>query len=263
MPPLLYGTAWKKEKTEALVRQALRAGFRGIDTACQPKHYHEPGVGAAIAGWNRGEIFLQTKFTPVTGQDPKRIPYDPDATLAEQVAQSFETSLRNLHTDYVDSLVLHSPYARYEQTLEVWSAMEQLVDRGQVRQLGISNCYRLETLRSLHRASRIEPTVVQNRFYAETDYDWEIRAFCREQKIVYQSFWTLTANPGLLADETIRMLSLKYQRSPAQILFRYLNQVDVVPLTGTTSEVHMREDLAIFEFALTATEIAAINLLLK
>jgi len=263
MPPLLYGTAWKKEKTEALVRQALQAGFRGIDTACQPKHYHEPGVGAAIAGWRRADLFLQTKFTPVSGQDPKRIPYDPEAAPAEQVAQSFETSLRNLQTDYVDSLVLHSPCSRDEQTLEVWGAMERLVDRGQVRQLGISNCYRLETLRSLHRATRIKPTVVQNRFYAETDYDWQIRAFCREQKIAYQSFWTLTANPNLLADETVRLLSLKYQRSPAQILFRYLTQVDVVPLTGTTSEAHMREDLAIFEFVLTATEIGAINLLLK
>ncbi len=267
MPPILYGTAWKKEKTEALVRQAVQAGFRGIDTACQPKHYHEPGVGAAIAacirsGLTRGELFLQTKFTSLSGQDPKRIPYDPDAAPAEQVKQSFETSLRNLQTDYVDSLVLHSPCSSDEETLEVWRAMEQIVDRGQVRQLGISNCYRLETLRSLHQASRIKPTVLQNRFYAETDYDWEIRAFCREQKITYQSFWTLTANPHVLADETVRLLSLKYQRTPAQILFRYLTQVDIVPLTGTSSEVHMREDLAIFEFVLTAHEIEAINALL-
>jgi diketogulonate reductase-like aldo/keto reductase len=259
---ILYGTAWKKEQTEALVRQALQLGFRGVDTACQPKHYHEPGVGAAIAGLNRAELFLQTKFTPLPGQDPKRIPYDPGAPLAQQVMQSFATSLRNLQTDYIDSLVLHSPYPREEQTLEVWHAMEQLVDRGQVRQLGISNCYELGTFRSLHRASRIKPAVLQNRFYAETDYDVDIRAFCREQRITYQSFWTLTANPQLLADETIRLLSLKYGRTPAQILFRYLTQLDVVPLTGTRSETHMREDLAIFEFELTDAELSAITALL-
>jgi diketogulonate reductase-like aldo/keto reductase len=267
MPRMLYGTAWKKEQTEALVLQAIRAGFRGIDTACQPKHYHEPGVGAALAacldaGLARDELFVQTKFTSPSGQDPKRTPYDPDGSPAEQVAQSFETSLRNLQTQYVDSLVLHSPYSRDEQTLDVWRAMEQLVDHGGVRQLGISNCYSLKTLESLYRASRIKPAVLQNRFYAETDYDWEIRSFCREQNIVYQSFWTLTANPQLLADETVRLLSMKYRCGPAQILFRYLTQVDVVPLTGTKSEAHMREDLAIFELELTADEIEAVTTLL-
>src|SRR5262249_24118034 len=86
MPGILYGTAWKKWQTESLVRQALAQGFRGIDTACQPKHYHEPGVGdavaAAIAGGDlkREELFLQTKFTSVGGQDPARIPYDPNTS---------------------------------------------------------------------------------------------------------------------------------------------------------------------------------------
>lgn len=265
MPRILYGTAWKKNDTEMFVRQAIATGYRGIDTACQPKHYHEPGVGAAVASCEipRSELFLQTKFTPLSGQDPKRIPYDPDAPLAKQVTQSFETSLSNLRTDYIDSLVLHSPYPSDEQTLEVWNAMEQLVDSGQVKQIGISNCYRLKTLQSLHKASRVKPAVLQNRFYAETDYDVDLRAFCREQKITYQSFWTITANPHLLADETVRLLALKYQRNPEQILFRYLTQVEVVPLTGTRSEEHMREDLAIFEFELIAAEIAAMDALLR
>src|SRR5262249_37286954 len=83
MPGILYGTAWKKAQTESLVRQAIAQGFRGIDTACQPKHYHEPGVGDAVAaaiagGLKREELFLQTKFTSVGGQDPARIPYDPN-----------------------------------------------------------------------------------------------------------------------------------------------------------------------------------------
>jgi diketogulonate reductase-like aldo/keto reductase len=267
MPGILYGTAWKKEETEALVRQAIAQGFRGIDTACQPKHYHEPGVGAAVAsaiagGLAREGLFLQTKFTSVNGQDPARIPYDPNAALPEQVTQSFATSLRNLQTTYVDSLVLHSPMPRMDQTQEVWRTMETLVDDGRVRQIGISNCYRLDTLEALYRASRIKPTVLQNRFYAESDYDVALRDFCRRNDITYQSFWTLTANPQLLADETFRLLSLKYQRTPAQLLFRYLSQNGVVPLTGTRSEVHMREDLDIFSFELTATEQKAITALL-
>jgi diketogulonate reductase-like aldo/keto reductase len=267
MPRILYGTAWKKDLTEGLVQAAIRHGFRGVDTACQPKHYHEAGVGAAVAaciasGIPRKEFFLQTKFTSVSGQDPKRIPYDPHASLADQVAQSFEVSLENLRTNYVDSLVLHSPYPRAEQTFAAWRALEALVDRGSVRQLGISNCYSLDILKTLHDASRIKPAVVQNRFHAETGYDRELRAFCREEGIVYQSFWTLTANPRLLADKVLQSLASAYDRTPEQILFRYLTQVDVVPLTGTTSESHMRQDLAIFEFELSATQLQAITTLL-
>jgi diketogulonate reductase-like aldo/keto reductase len=267
MPRILYGTAWKKEQTEALVRQAIRAGFRGIDTACQPKHYHEPGVGAALAacvreGLRRDELYVQTKFTPLSGQDPKRIPYDAGAGLPEQVAQSFATSLRNLQTPYVDALILHSPLPREDDTLAAWRAMESLVDAGGVKRIGISNCYDVHVLRRLHEASRIKPAIVQNRFYAETDYDQEIRQLCTERGMVYQSFWTLTANPQLLADETLRLLSLKYGRTSAQILFRYLTQVGVTPLTGTKSETHMREDLAIFEFELTGSEITAVTALL-
>src|SRR6202035_370897 len=104
-PRIIYGTAWKKSETARLVEKAVRQGFRGIDTACQPKHYDEPGVGAGVAAslnlrLNRGELYLQTKFTDLSGQDPDRIPYSPSASLPERVAQSFAASLRNLRTDY-------------------------------------------------------------------------------------------------------------------------------------------------------------------
>ena len=258
-PRILYGTAWKKRRTEGLVSQAIASGFRGIDTACQPKHYNEAGVGAAVAasvrsGIEREQLYLQTKFTSLGGQDPKQIPYDPDAPLAEQVAQSIEVSLRNLQTDYLDCLVLHSPLRNMRDTEEVWQAMQTGFTSGTVRQLGISNCYDLSVLKDLHRWASVKPAVVQNRFYADTDYDVEIRAFCREHGIIYQSFWTLTANPHLLDDERIVRLAAKYHVTAAQVLFRYLTQIGVAPLTGTTSQVHMREDLAIFEFTLTDAE---------
>jgi diketogulonate reductase-like aldo/keto reductase len=263
-PAIIYGTAWKKERTQALVSQAIQAGFRGFDTACQPKHYNEAGVGAGVAaclsaGLNRADLYLQTKFTPVSGQDPRNIPYDLNAAPAEQVAQSFRVSLRNLQTDYLDSLVLHSPLQDDVQMTQVWQAMESIVDSGGARQLGISNCYSLEYLSGLHEWARIKPAVVQNRFYAETGYDREIRAFCKEHGLLYQSFWTLTANPRALAHQAVTALAARYHRTPAQILFRYLTQEGVVPLTGTTSQTHMQEDLAIFELELTADERAAIT----
>ena len=114
VPRIIYGTAWKKERTAALVKQAITLGYRGIDTACQPKHYDEAGVGAGLApclatGLTRSDLYLQSKFTPVDGQDPARLPYDPNDGVAIQVEQSFHNSLRNLRTSYLDSLVLHSP----------------------------------------------------------------------------------------------------------------------------------------------------------
>jgi diketogulonate reductase-like aldo/keto reductase len=261
-PRILYGTAWKKDETESLVRTAILQGFRGIDTACQPKHYHEAGVGAALRGTlARTDLYLQTKFTPLSGQDPARIPYDPKAPLAEQVRQSLAVSLRNLGTDYLDCLVLHSPLPSTSQTLEVWRTMESMVESREVRQLGISNCYRLEELEALFDSARYKPAVVQNRFYADTGYDREIRAFCRQHGIIYQCFWTLTANPQALAHRTVRELATKHRRTPAQILFRYLTQNDIVPLTGTRSEIHMREDMAIFDFELTQLERKAMDAL--
>ncbi|MGH8498327.1 MAG: aldo/keto reductase family protein [Methylococcales bacterium] len=267
IPKIIYGTAWKKDRTAGLVEHALRLGFRGIDTAGQPKHYDEAGVGTGLAsyfarGFNREDIYVQSKFTPADGQDPARMPYDPNARLAKQVPQSFNNTLKNLGTDYLDCLVLHSPLANERDCMEVWQSMEAIFDEGRVKQLGISNCYRLATLERLYDKARIKPAVLQNRFCANTGYDRDIRAFCRTHSIYYQSFWTLTANPGILAHATLQRLASRTRRSPEQVFFRYLTQIDVIPLTGTTSEDHMRQDLAIFEFELSAKDCDAVSRLL-
>lgn len=263
MPRVIYGTAWKAERTATLVEAALRAGFRGIDTAAQPKHYDEAGVGAGLAeaALPRASLYLQTKFTPLGGQDRTRLPYDLGAPLPTQIAQSVTGSLRNLGCEYLDALVLHSPLDSRAATLDAWRTMEQLVTRGVVRQLGISNCYALAEFDALYRAGDIKPAVLQNRFYARTRHDRELRAYCRAHGVIYQSFWTLTANPAALASSTLRNLALRHRCAPAQILYRYLTQVDVVPLIGTTSSTHMREDLAIFDFTLETRECDAVSLL--
>ena len=267
VPKIIYGTAWKKDRTAALVEQALALGFRGIDTAGQPRHYDEAGVGQGLSralqsGLDRQAIFLQTKFTPLDGQDRQRLPYDPAASLPEQVAQSFAQSLRNLQTDFLDSLVLHSPLPNLKDLLVVWQAMEQIVEAGGARQIGISNCYQPEMLEDLYQKARIKPAVVQNRFYAQTGHDRDLRDVCRRHGILYQGFWTLTANPAILAHATVQTLAQRYQRTPAQIFYRYLTQIGVIPLTGTSSAIHMQEDLAIFDFELSESECELVNGLL-
>src|SRR6476659_9530697 len=147
VPRFLYGTAWKEDDTRRLTELALRAGFRGIDTANQRRHYHEAAVGravaAAVAGGlvARDGLFLQTKYTFRRGQD-HRLPYDPGAPVAAQVAQSFESSLDHFGTDIIDSYLLHGPTQSAglaDADWEAWRAMEAIHDSGRVRFLGVSN----------------------------------------------------------------------------------------------------------------------------
>src|SRR6266849_1380505 len=147
IPDFIYGTAWKEDRTPALTEQAIRTGFRGIDTANQRRHYFEEGVGQGLAAaYNAGivtrdDLFLQTKFTYRPGQD-HRLPYDPEASLTVQVAQSMASSLEHLGTDYVDSYVLHGPSSNHswsEEDAEVWHAMMKERDEGRTRLLGVSN----------------------------------------------------------------------------------------------------------------------------
>jgi len=192
-----------------------------------------------------------------------RIPYDPEAPLDVQVAQSFQASLRNLQTETVDSLVLHSPVFPKVVLLKTWGAMEKICREGGARQLGISNCYDLDVLQVLYANAEVKPAVVQNRFYAESGYDVELRAWCRERGIVYQGFWTLTANPHLVMSEPVRNLAAKYGKTEAQVFYRALTQMGIVPLNGTTSPQHMEEDLGIFSFALAGEELEAVRLMVE
>lgn len=268
MPRIIYGTAWKKDRTADLVVKAIQTGFRGIDTACQPKHYNEPQIGTALQrlkdyGIKREDLFLQTKFTPLSGQDPRQVPYEKNAPVELQIAQSFETSKNNLQTEYVDSLVLHSPMAPHPLLMKAWNAMEKIQKTGGARQLGISNCYDTDVIRSLYADADVKPAVIQNRFYQETGYDTDLRHWCSDHEVIYQSFWTLTANPHILASNIIRTIAWKYKKTEAQIFFRYLSLSGIVPLTGTTSEQHMREDLGIFDFELSSEDLYNVSLLLN
>lgn len=236
------------------VSDAIHTGFRFIDTACQPKHYNEAGVGdgwtvaAQELGLQRDDLFLQTKFTPYDGQDPNNVPYDHHAPLEDQVQQSLKVSLKNLHTTYLDSLVLHSPLGTMEDTLRVWRVMESFVDEGKVRRIGISNIYDFQQFTILYHEARIKPWVVQNRFRAETNWDTELRAFLKEKGVKYQSFWTLTANRDALAKNDVKELAERKNLTPQTYMFAFLMSLGyITPLSGTTSKLHMAQDVAVME----------------
>jgi diketogulonate reductase-like aldo/keto reductase len=266
VPRFLYGTAWKEEETQRLVELALKQGFRGIDTANQRKHYDEAAVGRAIAASvgaglvARDDLFVQTKFTFLPGQD-HRLPYDPRAAIGEQVQQSFASSLEHLGLEWVDSYVLHGPSQRGtlgEADWQAWRAMETIHDSGRARLLGISNVG-LGQLQALAREARILPRFVQNRCYADRAWDREIRQFCASKSIWYQGFSLLTANRHVLASSKLAGIAVRHGKTANQIVFRFALAVGMIPLTGTTNAAHMREDLAAFEFELDAAEVRQIE----
>ncbi len=265
-PEFVYGTAWKEERTSALVELAVRAGFRAVDTANQRRHYFEVGVGEGLAAVyragvvKRGDLFLQTKFTYRPGQD-HRLPYDPEATVAEQVAQSMASSLQHLGTDYVDSYVLHGPASGYEWTdadAEVWQAMQKERAAGRARVLGVSNVS-LPHLQQMIKVHGEAPAFVQNRCYARLGWDREVRAFCVEHNIIYQGFSLLTANMEVVRHPVVHELAARAGATPAQIVFAFARSVGMLPLTGTSDAGHMKQDLASLTLQLTPEAVRALE----
>ncbi|MBI2149571.1 MAG: aldo/keto reductase [Acidobacteria bacterium] len=266
LPEFLYGTAWKEDRTPALTELALRMGFRGIDTANQRRHYFEAGVGQALTAAyrdgvvTRADLFLQTKFTYMGGQD-HRLPYDPSAGLTTQVGQSMASSLEHLGADYVDSYVLHGPASGYGWTdwdAEVWTAMVKERDSGRARFLGVSNVSlrHLEQMAATHAEL---PAFVQNRCFARLGWDRDVRSFCRERKIIYQGFSLLTANPEVLRHSIVTGLAARSKATPAQVVFSFARAAGILPLTGTSDATHMKQDLASRGLTLDAGEVQAIE----
>ena len=265
IPSFMYGTAWKKEATAQLVQLAVAAGFTAIDTANQLIHYQEALVGEALLalaqqGVARDHLFLQTKFTPTNGQD-HRTPYDASAALTTQVVQSFDSSLVHLHTDYLDSYVLHGPYQRQglgSADWEVWAAIEGLYRSGKTKMIGISNVT-AEQLIQLCAQAAVKPMVVQNRCYAALGWDKAVREICGTHGIIYQGFSLLTANREVFSDPSIRAIAQRLGTGLAQVVFRFAIQAGMLPLTGTTDQQHMKEDLQAEQLTLTAEDIRIIE----
>jgi diketogulonate reductase-like aldo/keto reductase len=257
VPDFMYGTAWKESRTQGLVELALREGFRAIDTANQRKHYFEEAVGAGLraAGVPLDRLFIQTKFTHRAGQD-ERLPYDEGAPIATQVAQSYESSIA--HLGKIDSYVLHGPSLRDRlapEDVDAWRAIEALP----VALVGISNVSASQ-VEELVALARVPPAFVQNRCYASTGWDREVRAACARNNIVYQGFSLLTANRDVVQHHReVRALAAELGVTTAQLVFAFARQRGMLPLTGTTSAEHMRLDLASAAIVLGTEQLAFLD----
>jgi diketogulonate reductase-like aldo/keto reductase len=208
----------------------------------------------------REDLFLQTKFTYVDGQD-HRLPYDPKAPLAKQVDQSIASSLQHLGVEQLDSYVLHGPSIRHGLSTddwETWKAMETLQRNGKTRLLGVSNVT-IDQLKELYANASIKPAVVQNRCFASMGWDRSVRTFCNEWGILYQGFSLLTANPEVLRHRLVNEIASRAGKTVTDVIFRFALQLGMIALTGTTSPEHMAQDLRVYDFELEIDAVQAIE----
>jgi diketogulonate reductase-like aldo/keto reductase len=173
------------------------------------------------------------------------------------------SSLEHLGTDHLDSYVLHGPSSSHAWTredAEVWRAMGRERAAGRALRLGVSNVSRGH-LEQMLAGGEEPPAFVQNRCYARTGWDREVRRLCRDRGIVYQGFSLLTANPEVLRHRVVTGIARRGAVTPAQVVFRFAQAVGMMPLTGTSDPEHMRQDLASRDVALEGDEVRAIEAL--
>lgn len=243
MPKLGYGVYQvDSAETERCVLEALSLGYRSIDTA--QAYHNEAGVGEALrkSGIARAELFITTKiWISNAGQ--------------EKAAASIDASLRNLRTDYIDLLLIHQPFGDYYGT---YRAMEEAYQSGKVRAIGVSNFYPDRLIDLCHFAD-ITPAVNQ----VETHVFYQQKAahaIMEKYKVQHESWGPFAeGRKGFFTNPILNALGKKYEKTAAQIALRFLLQSDVVIIPKSTHKERMAENIAVFDFALDATDMETLS----
>ena len=242
MPVLGFGVyAVPAEETERVVTDALAAGYRHIDTAAA--YENEAAVGRAIAasGIPRDELFITTKlWVSDAGEDNAR--------------RAFERSLHRLGLDRLDLYLIHQPFGDYYGS---WRAMEKLFAEGAIRAIGVSN-FHPDRLVDLIDHNEITPAVDQietHPFFQRTT-DHQVMA---ERGVQHESWGPLgQGRSDLFTNPVLTQIARAHGKSVAQVVLRWLLQRDIVVIPKSTRPERMRENLDVFDLALTDDEIARI-----
>ena len=256
MPALGFGVFQSPpEETAAAVNAALWTGYRHIDTAAAYRNERQVGEGIRRSGVDRSEVFIETK---VWVSD-----YGYDATL-----HAFEKATRKLGVEQLDLLILHQPATdRFDQTVEAYQALEKLLADGQVRAIGVSNFMR-HHLRDLFARTQVIPAVNQielHPYFAQPD----VQAVDAEHGIATQA-WSpiggITFYPGygedrksVLDDAVIGALAARHGKTPAQVMLRWHLQQGRSAIPKSTNPGRIAENFAVFDFELSAGELARID----
>lgn len=243
MPILGYGVFQvSSEECERCVLDAISVGYRLIDTA--QAYYNEEGVGNAVAkcGVPRDKLFLTTKVWISNAGE-------------EKAGASIDKSLRKLRTDYIDLLLIHQPFSDYTGT---WRAMEKAVREGKVRAIGLSNFYP-DRFVDMAEYAEIKPAVNQlltNVFSQQWDAEAEMKPYGTR----LMAWGPLAQGASDLQDDPVlKSLSEKYGKTPQQVALRYLLQRDIIAIPKSTHVERMKQNLDVFDFALTQEEMESIR----
>ena len=229
----------KSAEAEESVYQALKAGYRLVDTA--NAYMNEKGVGRGIkkSGVKREDIFLVTKLWPTEYEDGER---------------AIEDTLKRLGTDYVDLLILHQPVGNY---LAGYKAMEEAYRAGKVKALGLSN-FPEKLIQDVIDHCEIKPQMVQveaHPYYPQT----ELKQYLSKYQMVLMAWYPLGhGDKSLVNEEVFTELAKKYGKTNAQIVLRWHVQEGNVIIPGSKNAAHIRDNFDIFDFSLTEDEMARI-----
>ncbi|WP_028594181.1 aldo/keto reductase [Paenibacillus assamensis] len=246
MPQLGLGV-WRVEEgaqVEEAVKTALQIGYRHIDTAAVYKN--EAGVGKAIkeSGVPREEIFLTTK---VWNADQGY-----EATL-----KAFDESLSKLGTDYVDLYLVHWPTPERDLYLETYKALEKLLEEGRVRAIGVSN-FHIHHLERLMDNTSIVPVVNQVECHPRLAQN-ELRQFCNKHNIVLEAWSPLMQGGEILEDRDVMAIAANHGKTGAQVVIRWHLQKGNIVIPKSVTASRIRENFDVFDFELTADEMATID----
>ena len=243
MPRIGYGVFRMKnpEECEEAVVQAIQSGYRLIDTAAA--YENEEAVGRAIrrCGVPREELFITTKLW-ITD------------TSYEGAKRGFARSMERLGLDYVDLYLIHQPYNDY---YGAWRALEELCAEGKVRSIGVDN-FTQDKLADFLFWNKVKPAVnlVECNAFFQREDD---RLYMESKNIQMQAWSPLAAGQGrLFENETLRTIATTHNKSVAQVVLRWLVQRNIVPLVKSANPQRMKENLDIFDFALTDAEMQQI-----
>lgn len=231
------------EETKQAVAEALKAGYRLIDTA--QGYRNEEGVGAAIAESDvpRDELFITTKLT--------NSEHGYDKTLA-----AFDGSMKKLGIDVLDLFLIHWPLPMFDQYVGTWRAFEKLLADGRVRSIGVSN-FEIAHLERLLAETDVKPTVNQVELHPQFPQE-ELRAFHDEHGILTESWGPLGQGKGLLQDPDIVEVARRKCRTPAQVVLRWHVQLGFVVIPKSVRPERMRENIDLFDFELDDDDLAEI-----
>lgn len=231
------------EDTRAVTRQAFEVGYRHIDTA--QMYRNEEGVGQALAdsGLPRDEVFITSKLNNNF--------HDGDAAV-----QAFDRSMEALGIEQLDLFLIHWPLPAVDRYVEAWQALERLYRAGRVRAIGVSNFHQPH-LRRLFDETGVVPAVNQIEVSPYLVQD-PLRAFCRNHDIAVEA-WSPIARGKVIDDPVIGAVAAEVGRTPAQVALRWHVQRGDIVFPKSSRPERMRENFAIFDFALTDAQMATLT----